>query len=86
MNKNVHVILPLRNLVWDEASCVGCGACVGQCPSAAFTVKDKTQDVVFTGERCIACKLCIPACSYGAVELVSHHLRRTGEIQHVQDI
>ena len=77
---NVRVILPTRNLVWDEAKCVHCTACVGQCPSAAFTVDPDTKQVVYKADRCIACKLCIPACSYGATESVSDHFRRTGEL------
>jgi L-aspartate semialdehyde sulfurtransferase ferredoxin len=63
----------------DEERCVHCGACVGQCASAAFTVDRSTRKVVFDPGRCIACELCIPACAYGAVESVNDHLRRTGE-------
>jgi len=75
----VRVTLPVRNLVWDEDLCAHCGACVGQCPSSAFTVDGDTRRVVFDGKRCIACELCIPACSYGAIESIGEHLERTGE-------
>ncbi len=77
---NVRVVLPTRNLVWDKDHCVHCTACVGQCPSAAFAVDPVSYAVSYDETRCIACKLCIPACSYGAVESVSDHLRRTGEL------
>ncbi len=76
----VQVILPTQNLVWNESRCVACSACVGQCISNAFTVDPKTFKVVYNSERCIACELCIPACSYKAVESVSDHLKRTGEL------
>ncbi|MCP4602566.1 MAG: 4Fe-4S dicluster domain-containing protein [Proteobacteria bacterium] len=76
----IQVILPTRNLVWNEEHCVHCTACVGQCPSAAFTVDQKTFKVDYNEKRCIACKLCIPACSYNAVESASDYLRRTGEL------
>jgi len=70
----------IRNLVWDEDACVHCGACAGQCPSGAFHVEEETRKVVFEHDKCIACELCIPACSYGAVQSVSDHLKRTGEL------
>ena len=81
LKKNeVRVILPTRNLVWDEEKCVHCTACVGQCPSAAFTVEPETLRVVYNANRCIACKLCIPSCCFGACESVSDHFKRTGEL------
>ena len=76
----VEVNLPLKNLVRHEQLCVHCGACVGQCRSRAFSVDPVTAEVVFDHTRCIACELCIPACSYGALESVSDHLRRIGAL------
>ena len=76
----MRVILPARNLVWDEEACVHCGACIGQCTSSAFSIEDDRRTVSFDAERCIACELCIPACSYGAVESIGAHLRRSGEL------
>lgn len=76
----VTVILPTKNLFWIEDRCVHCTACVGQCPSAAFTVDPPSGEVRFDGGRCIGCKLCIPACSYAALESVGDRLHRTGEL------
>jgi ferredoxin len=78
--RDVRVILPARNLVWDEELCVHCGACVGQCPSRAFSAEQHSRAIAFDAGRCIACELCIPACSYGAVESIGEHLKRTGEL------
>jgi len=78
--RDVRVILPARNLLWDEDLCVHCGACVGQCPSSAFSIAEDTRAVSFDPERCIACELCVPACSYGAVEPISEQLKRSGEL------
>lgn len=78
--REVRVVLPARNLVWDEELCVHCGACVGQCPSSAFSIGEGTGAVSFDPRRCIACELCVPACSYGAVAPISEQLRRSGEL------
>jgi len=69
----------VTRLSWNEALCVHCGACVGQCLSRAFIVDEATRRVVHDGDRCIACELCIPACSYGAVESIGEHPGKPGE-------
>jgi len=74
----VGVVLPVRNLVWNEDKCISCGACTGHCPSGALALDGGTAEVVFTAGKCIACELCIPACGYGAVESVEGLLDRTG--------
>lgn len=76
----VRVVLPVQNLVWNRDLCVDCGACVGPCPSQAFTVNPSTRETEFHPELCIACDLCIPTCAYGALESISTHLQRTGEL------
>lgn len=79
-SQEVQVVLPGRNLIWEESLCVHCSACTGQCKSGALTMNPSTFEVVYDGTRCIACKLCIPACAFGALESVSDHLRRIGEL------
>ena len=71
-------ILPAQNLYWHEDLCVHCGACVGQCPSHAFTLHEESAKIEFHAPQCIACELCIPACGYGALESVREHLKKTG--------
>lgn len=78
--KEVRVILPVQNLVWEQQNCVHCGACTGQCASGALSIHPETFAVSYDKELCIGCELCIPACSYGAIESVSDHLRKTGEL------
>ena len=77
---DVQTILPVKNLVWDETCCVHCSACVGQCLSAALTLDHSTMKVRFDADRCIACELCIPSCPFGALESISDHLEKTGEL------
>jgi len=76
----VRTTLPAKNLILDEDRCVHCGACVGQCLPSAFFVDPETQRVVFDSDKCIACGLCIPACSYRAIESITEHLRKKGEL------
>jgi len=76
----VRVVLPAQNVLWDQARCVHCGACVGQCPSGALTADPSSRETCFAHERCIACELCIPSCGYGALASVGKHLRKTGAL------
>jgi NAD-dependent dihydropyrimidine dehydrogenase PreA subunit len=48
----------------DEAKCVGCGACVGACPTEAIAVADKaTNDAA----KCIDCGACEGVCPAEAI-------------------
>lgn len=51
----------------DMDKCVHCGACVGQCPTAALHVQPQTCEVEFDAKKCILCELCVPACIYQAM-------------------
>jgi NAD-dependent dihydropyrimidine dehydrogenase PreA subunit len=77
-DKGVSVILPTQKIIRDEEKCVDCTACVGQCISKALTVNPETFRIEYHVDNCIACKLCIPACSYGALESIDDHLVTPG--------
>jgi len=79
-DNDVQVILPAKNLVWDEEVCVHCGACTAQCPSGAFVLDPATAKVIFDAKKCIACELCIPACSYRAIESIGSRLGGKGDL------
>ena len=77
-DSNVEVTTPVSALLWDEEKCVHCGACVGQCLSKAFVPDPVSGKVVFDPHACIACKLCLPACGYGALEMLNNHVLKDG--------
>lgn len=44
--------------------CVGCGACVPECPVGAITLEDGKAVV---SDACIECQACIDACPVDAI-------------------
>ncbi len=54
----------------DEEKCVGCNACVRECPASEANIA-KLDDtghlrIIINDEKCIKCGACIKACSHGA--------------------
>jgi len=47
----------------DNKQCVGCGACVRECPANAITLNPLSIDK----EKCIGCGKCISTCPFGAI-------------------
>lgn len=46
--------------------CVGCGACLSQCPFGAIEMKD---DVAVIGDKCTLCGTCVDVCPVSAIEM-----------------
>jgi len=58
-----------RDVRLNEDRCTHCGACTGQCPTAALYLAED-YEVRFDPEKCIACGHCALACTYDAVEVM----------------
>jgi len=53
-------------LVWDRGKCVGCSACLQQCPSQSLVAAP--DGVVWRRESCLGCGGCVEACPALALE------------------
>jgi ferredoxin len=63
---SAYAVAKLMPAVVDEQSCMGCGACVDQCPAGAITLNDEGVAVV-NKEKCTGCMKCTKACSIDAI-------------------
>ena len=77
--QQIRVVLPARNIVWNEEACVHCGACVGQCFSAALALDAESFRLRLDDSQCRACELCVVACSYGALESLTTAFNGNGK-------
>jgi len=54
-------------ILFDEAECVQCGACVSVCPVEVFRYnEDRTISIDLA--RCVLCKTCMAMCPHGALK------------------
>jgi ferredoxin len=54
-------------IVFEEAECVQCGACVSVCPLEVFKF-GKNGMISMDLKRCVLCKTCITMCPHGALK------------------
>jgi len=61
-------------IVFTPDKCVGCGACMRDCPTAAIEIEklpEKQFAAVISNDRCIYCALCVDACRKDALHYTS---------------
>lgn len=51
-----------RSIIWQEDSCVHCGACTAVCPSGALELDKINWSLTFDRDKCMVCELCVKAC------------------------
>lgn len=61
-DQGVKYKLFTKSIIWQEGSCVHCGACTAVCPSGALQMDKKDWCLTFDKEKCLVCELCVKAC------------------------
>lgn len=60
----------MMDFIVDKTKCLGCGACVKDCPADAIEMSGGVPDVARFGEKlCIRCQHCLAVCPTGAVSV-----------------
>ncbi|MGI5880673.1 MAG: NIL domain-containing protein [Syntrophomonadaceae bacterium] len=69
--KNLGVIVePLSETVmWDEDTCIQCGACASFCPTEALSIDRDSMEVSFDNSKCVICEMCLECCPTRAIRL-----------------
>jgi ferredoxin len=57
-----------REITWNEAECVHCGACTAVCHPKALAMDPASWELSFDPEKCIVCELCVTACPLGILK------------------
>lgn len=63
---SAYAVAKLMPAVVDESKCIGCAACVQECPFGAISLNDQGFAVV-DKEKCTGCGKCTKACPVEAI-------------------
>lgn len=58
----------VKELVFHQNSCIGCGSCTAVCSAGALQM-DAQWKLVYDAARCVVCGLCVNACPMRLFEL-----------------
>lgn len=64
-------------ILWDQTLCVGCGACIENCPEGA--IKKSGRKLYIRHDRCRRCLACVTDCP-------SHALKAEGKLRSVPEV
>ena len=75
---NPETIASCQELYWKRRHCVQCGECLDTCPKDALNPPISPEETQMEGstyqkvirDKCDLCMKCVPACKYGALEIV----------------
>lgn len=58
-----------QSIIWNDNSCIQCGACTSFCPTEALEMNRETMEVTFNNSKCVVCGMCLDCCPTRAIEL-----------------
>lgn len=58
-----------REITWNEAECIHCGACTAVCRPQALTLNPQSWQLSFDQNKCIVCEQCVTACPLGILRV-----------------
>jgi ferredoxin len=67
--KRVEISPVIKTILFNEDSCIHCGACSSVCFPGALNMEQGSRKLVFSPDQCVACELCIKACPLQLFEL-----------------
>jgi len=67
--KQVEISPVVKTILFNDSSCIHCGACSSVCFPGALNMDPSTWELQFSPEKCVACELCIKACPLQLFEL-----------------
>lgn len=65
----VQVEALTREIIWNEAECIHCGACTAVCRPKALALDPRTAELSFDQGKCIVCEQCVTACPLGILRV-----------------
>ena len=68
-DQGVDVKILSKAVVWNNETCVHCGACTAVCVPKALSLDPGTTELCFDNAACVVCEMCIGACPTGSIRV-----------------
>lgn len=80
----VGATTPKREISVSEEKCIGCGACIAECPVDCIELEMPSP--VHVDDRCVYCGKCVDTCQFEAINIVEEYFTsEDGKIFYVRD-
>ena len=84
LNEIISVNKPNRIISVIEDNCIGCGACIGECPVKCIELEMPSP--IHIDDRCVHCGKCVETCQFDAIHLEEEYFTVSdGRILFVRD-